>query len=82
MTVRVDSAGVIVIEGQSPVEDAELLLQYLDADPGARVDCSRCEVMHTAVLQVLLASTPPIVGRCGDRFVEAWRALGKAPIGT
>jgi len=81
MTVRLNEAGMIVIEGENPVEDAEILLEHLNAHPGAAVDCSRCRIMHTAVLQVLMAAKPRISGPCGDDFVRAWTGLGETPRG-
>lgn len=51
MTVRLNEAGVIVIEGKSAVEDAEILLEHLHKHPSATIDCSGCHFMHTAVVQ-------------------------------
>ena len=76
MTVRLNEAGVIVIEAESPVDDAEILLEHLHAHPNAAIDCSGCHFMHTAVLQVLMAANPTMAGPCGDDFVQAWTALG------
>ena len=75
MTVRLDD-GKLVIEGVSPVEDAEVLLERLQAQPGLPVDCSGCPAMHTAVLQVLMAANATIVGACGDDLVRRWSGFG------
>lgn len=77
MTVRLHD-GAIVIEGASPVDDAETLLEQLQAHPGLPVDCARCASMHTAVLQVLMAAAPTIKGACGDDLVRRWSGLGEA----
>jgi hypothetical protein len=76
MTVRLNEAGVIVIEGKSPVEDAEILLEHLHTHPSATIDCSGCHFMHTAVVQVLMAANPKMLGPCGDDFVRTWSGLG------
>jgi hypothetical protein len=40
MTVKRDNAGVIVLAGECPVDDAETLLQLLQAQPDSPVDWS------------------------------------------
>jgi hypothetical protein len=70
MTVRIDDRGTIMIEGNALVGDAEPLLQLLHATPSAVVDWTRCEFMHTAVVQVLLFVRPTKAGACGDTWIE------------
>jgi hypothetical protein len=72
MTVSLNEAGVIVLAGECPVEDAEILLQHLQARPVGPVDWSATGTLHTAVLQVLMAATPKLLGTCGDEFVRTW----------
>ena len=72
MTIRRDDDGVIVLDGECPVEDAETLLRLLQAEPKGPVDWSGCTHLHTAVLQVLMAAAPPMRGACGDAFVARW----------
>jgi hypothetical protein len=72
MTIGRNSQGVIVLQGDCPVEDAETLLQHLQTPPAGPVDWSACTSMHTAVAQVLLAATPELLGACGDDFVARW----------
>jgi hypothetical protein len=60
MTVRTAEGGRIVLEGQCPSEEAEMLLQRLLATPAAVVDLQLCESMHAAVIQVLLAAQPTL----------------------
>jgi hypothetical protein len=56
MTINIAANGAVELAGSCPVEDAEVLLQYLLATPEASVDWSACEWAHTAVIQVLLAA--------------------------
>lgn len=75
MTIRRDPDGTILLDGKCPVEDAERLLEMLQASPAAPVDWTRCEGLHTAVVQVLMAAGATPVGPCGDAWTEAWLAL-------
>jgi len=77
MTVRLTNEGAIILVGECPVEDAETLLEHLQARRAGPVDWSGCTRLHTAVLQVLMAAKPKLVGECGDEFVRAW--AGTAP---
>jgi hypothetical protein len=76
MTVKTGGAGAILLEGDCPVEDAEMLLNALLASPRRQVDWRGCLRLHTAVLQIVLASHPSMIGPCGDPFVEQWITLG------
>ena len=83
MTVRRSDNGTLVVEGVCPVEDAETLLQQLQAAPNAVVDWTQCRQLHTAVLQVIMASGVVPVGPCGDPWVAEWVApkmAKKAPL--
>ena len=75
MTVRSADNGMLLLEGVCPVEDAEALLQQLQAKPTARVDRTHCSHLHTAVLQVVLASGRIPIGPCEDPFVSQWLLL-------
>ena len=72
MSVRRREDGVIVLEGSCPVDDAEPLLQLLQASPAAACDWTRCDQLHTAVVQVLLVAGPRMTGPCGDAWIEQW----------
>ena len=72
MTVRRQTDGTIVLEATCPVEDAEPLLQLLQATPEARCDWSKCTHLHSAVVQVLLAARPGLIGPCADPWIERW----------
>jgi len=74
MTVRRSDAGAIILDGICSVEDAEPLLQLLQGTPAATVDWAACRQMHTAVLQVILASGIAPTGACGDAWVAQWVA--------
>lgn len=71
MTVRLDD-GLIHLEGSCTVEEAEALLETVLAHPDLPVDWSRCTSLHTAVLQVLLAAGPVVVGMPEDPFLRRW----------
>jgi hypothetical protein len=72
VSVRRDDNGTIILEGKCPVEDAEPLLQLLQAFPSAPLDWTRCNYLHTAVIQVVLATGAKPAGPCGDPWVEQW----------
>jgi hypothetical protein len=72
VTIRRSDAGTIILEGACSVEDAEPLLQMLQATPTADVDWTSCRQLHTAVFQVVLASGIAPGGPCGDTWVEQW----------
>ena len=74
MTVRRGDNGTLVLEGVCPVEDAEPLLQMLQTMPASAVDWTQCRQLHTAVLQVILASGVTPLGPCGDSWVADWLA--------
>jgi hypothetical protein len=72
VSVRRDDDGSILLEGVCAAEDAESLLQLLQATPEAPLDWTQSNHLHTAVLPVILAARPKLVGRCGDLWVAEW----------
>ena len=74
MTVRVNDAGGIELVGACPSADAEALLQHLLADPAATVDWRECRGAHTAVVQVLMAVKPKLLGPPADAGLRDWVA--------
>jgi hypothetical protein len=74
MTVRRGDDGAIILEGVCSVEDAEPFLQMLQTMPAAEVDWRDCRQLHTAVLQLVLASAKVPIGPCGDAWVAKWLA--------
>ena len=59
------------LQGMVSAEDAEILLEWLKSRPGSTVNVTRCQRMHAAVLQVLLALRPRITGRPADPWLQA-----------
>lgn len=74
MTVRAGDAGRIELVDTCPAADAEPLLQLLLAAPGATVDWRACRGAHTAVVQVLMAARPGLLGPPADARLKAWLA--------
>ena len=69
MTVRrADDA--IWLEGACGSDDAATLHEVLMPDPRSIVDWSRCDAIHAAVLQVLLAVRPPMRGAPAGSFLR------------
>lgn len=71
MTIRM-SAGTVTLAGICPAEDAEVLLQHLLEKPGVAVDWRGCEAAHTAVIQVLLAAKPQVLGPPATDQLATW----------
>lgn len=71
MSVRL-ADGVIVLEGDCPVDEAEALLDLLLANPNAPVDWTACGQLHTSVIQVLLAARRPTRGEPGNLLLRRW----------
>lgn len=74
MTVRIAAGGCIELIGTCASEDAEPLLQLLLADRGATVDWRACQGAHTAVVQVLMAVKPKLLGPPTDARLKNWVA--------
>lgn len=70
MTVHLSPEGVVRLDGDCGVEDAEALVQQLLATPGAMVDWRGCTAAHTAVIQVLLVFTPTLHGPPASPFLR------------
>lgn len=75
MSVHRSHDGTIVLDERCPVEDAEPLLQFLQAAPQSPVDWRACRHLHAAVLQVIMAARPTLVGPCADPWVREWVEL-------
>lgn len=63
---------VAIADGACVVEDALTLLEFLQSHGNAKVDLGSCTHLHTAVLQVLLATRPKIVALPQERFLARW----------
>jgi hypothetical protein len=70
MTIRREQDAVL-LEGACGVDDAEVLMQELQAG-AARVDWSGCVELHTACLQVLLAARAPLFGTPANARIARW----------
>jgi hypothetical protein len=57
------------LEGHIAVDDAEALAQWLLKQPQPAVHLGRCEHVHAAVLQVLLALRPRVVKPPADALL-------------
>lgn len=71
MSVRLDGE-IIRLEGRCPVEDAEPLLTLLLGDGHRTVDLSASEMLHTAIVQLILAFRPRLTGDSADGFMRDW----------
>jgi hypothetical protein len=71
MTVRFED-GVIFLSGECRVEDAEALASLLSAQPARRIDISAAAGLHTAVVQILVAFEPALLGTPSDLFLQQW----------
>jgi hypothetical protein len=69
MTVALDH-DVVRLSGHCTAEDAELLLKHLVAG-ARRVDLSSCDHLHGAVVQLLMATRPAVLGEPAQ-FVRDW----------
>jgi hypothetical protein len=72
VTLRAVDAHLIAVEGACRTEEAEILLQRLLAAPSATVDLQRCESLHAAVIQVLLAAEPTLQLPPADTAIGKW----------
>lgn len=70
MTVSVAEGGNIRLEGVCAIEDAEPLLRLVAKDRRAIVDWRSCEAAHTAVIQILLAAKPTLLGPAANPFLQ------------
>jgi len=59
------------LEGSVSVDDAETLTQWLLQQPAPGVHLGKCEHLHGAVLQVLLALRPKLVAAPADPLLAA-----------
>jgi len=70
---------IVVFDGAVSVEAAEDLLQWHQSHPKGRVDLTACTHLHTAVLQVLMASRMGVIAWPQDDDLKTWltAALGR-----
>ena len=70
MSVRKRDDGVIALEGDGGLEDAEPLLLLLSKTPGAAVDWSDCAGAHAAILQILMVSGAALFGTPENTYLR------------
>ncbi len=70
MTIR-RSEDVIFLEEVCTVEDADALLAEIQAG-AAMFDWTGCTFLHTACLQLILASALPMRGNPADAALASW----------
>ena len=70
MTVRRIAEDVIALEGDCPIEDAQVLLEYFLEKPDGRVDWARCASTHTAVIQILMVSRAVLMSSPAGVFLK------------
>ncbi len=63
---------LVVFKEVVGVEDAEVLLEWLQKKSSAKVDLSACTHLHAANLQVLLAGKPKISAWPSDTQLALW----------
>ncbi len=63
---------VAVLEGVCTVEEAESLLGWLQEHPKGKVNLKKCEHLHAAVLQVLMAAGPDVSVWPEDPGLQGW----------
>lgn len=68
MSIRLEGDRIL-LEGDCFIEDAESLVSLLYT-LGRTVDVSQCRVMHTALLQAMLAFRPRVAGQMGDEVID------------
>jgi hypothetical protein len=73
MSVILDG-NIVRLHGDCPVEDAETVMRLLQSAVDPVVSLAEVRVLHTAVLQVLLALRPKLVGPVRDPFITRWLA--------
>ena len=59
------------LEGSVSVDDADSLTQWLQSQPAPAVHLGKCEHLHGAVLQVLLALRPRLVAPPANPLLAA-----------
>lgn len=71
MSVRVEQE-IAYLAGECRVEDAEPLLAFLQVGAEQSVDLTEAVHLHTAVVQLLIAFKPHVIGPAPDTFVQRW----------
>jgi hypothetical protein len=67
-----------IAEGAASAEDALTLVEFLQSHRNARFDLGSCGHVHTAVVQLLMATRPEIVALPREAFLSRWLSLALA----
>jgi len=68
---------VVVCEGMCTIEEAETLLEWLLDNPKGMVNLKKCNYLHTAIIQVLMAVKPSFSALPDDeKFNQILMATG------
>jgi len=59
-------------EGQCRLEEANLLFEWLEQNPGAKIDMADCEHIHTALMQILMVAKPEVLAPPAHQFLRQW----------
>ena len=70
MTVQLSQTGTITLTGDCTSDEAELLLQLLSVSPTPLVDWRACTSAHTAIIQILMAAKPDLLGPPAGGFLQ------------
>ena len=71
MTIKLGDIGEVLLIGDCPVGDADVLFQRLLENPGVAVDWTKCTNAHTAIIQVLMAAGRLPEGVPKNSFLDA-----------
>ncbi len=63
---------VVVLESVCTVEEAESLLGWLQEHPKGKVNLKKCEHLHAALLQVLMATGAHVSAWPEDPGLRVW----------
>jgi hypothetical protein len=72
MSVALTANGTIEMRAQCAMAEAETLHGLLARNPGAVVDWRACTYAHTAVIQVLVAARPKLIGPPAGTFLRSF----------
>lgn len=61
----------VALTGACGAEEAETLQAWLVAHPAGAIDIAKCDALHTAVLQVVMAAGRPVRGTPADAGLAA-----------
>jgi hypothetical protein len=66
--VNSEESPLLLLEGIIAAEDTDEVVSHLKGTPAIGVDLSKCEHLHTAVLQAIIILKPRIVAMPADPF--------------